>query len=222
MSAAGTACALLAIAAAAWPAGAARAEDAPAVPPSSSPSPSPSSPASPPPTADAIAAPWAIELGDRLELTPGAVAPVRITLRGRGRHGVAPSGLRIDLTPSARGISVRQRRYQRGDAAEADTATPTFSIPVRAEAAGSYSLDVRVRFWVCTAKSCQPVDERRAIAVEVREPPPPPAPPITEPPPPAPAPTKPLGKPLPRPARPLKPASTSPKPPPPPSGLSAS
>jgi hypothetical protein len=197
VSAAGTACALLAIAGAAWPAGAARAEDALAAPPSTTPKPSttpsssssssPSSPASPSPTADAIAAPWAIELGDRLELTPGAVSPVRITLRGRGRHGVAPSGLRIDLTPSARGISVRQRRYQRGDAAEADTATPTFSIPVRAEAAGSYSLDVRVRFWVCTAKSCQPVDERRAIAVEVREPPPPPAPPITEPPPPAPS-----------------------------------
>jgi hypothetical protein len=159
---------------------------------------------------------------------PGAVAPVRITLRGRGRHGVAPSGLRIDLTPSARGLSVRQRLYQRGDAVEADSATPTFSIPVRAEAAGSYSLDVRVRFWVCTAKSCQPVDERRAIAVEVREPPPPApaAPPIAEPPPPAPALPKPLAKPLPRPpsrpARPLKPASTSPKPPPPPSGLSAS
>ena len=116
-------------------------------------------------------------MSERLELAPGAVGPVRIVLRGRGRHSVAQSGLRLDLTPSARGISVRQRRYQRGEAVEAEAAEPSFSIPVRAEAAGAYTLDVRVRFWVCTAKSCQPVDERRSIAVEVREPPPPPPPP---------------------------------------------
>jgi hypothetical protein len=157
-------------------------------------------------------APWSIELSERLELAPGAVGPVRIVLRGRGRHSVAQSGLRLDLTPSARGISVRQRRYQRSEAAEPEAAEPSFSIPVRAEAAGSYTLEVRVRFWVCTAKSCQPVDERRSIAVEVREPPPPavvdppppPPPPVTAPPI---EPARPIGKPKPasKPAR--KPAS---------------
>jgi hypothetical protein len=187
--------------------GEARAEEAP---PSSPSSPSPSSG---PSASSSAPAPWSIELSERLELAPGAVGPVRIVLRGRGRHSVAQSGLRLDLMPSARGISVRQRRYQRSEAVEAEAAEPSFSIPVRAEAAGAYTLEVRVRFWVCTAKSCQPVDERRTIAVEVREPPPPPPPPVVEPPPPPPVtappidPARPIGKPKPasKPAR--KPAS---------------
>lgn len=136
-------------------------------------------------------APWVIEVSERLELLPGAVGTTRVVLRGRGRHAVGKSGLLIDLTP-ARGLSLRQRRYQRADAAEAEAAEPSFAIPVRADAAGSYTLELRLRFWVCTPRSCQPVDERRAVAVEVREPPPPP-PPVVAPPPPAVVP--PVGKP---------------------------
>lgn len=167
-----------------------------------------------PPMASSTA-PWSIEVSERLELAPGAVGPVRLTLRGRGRHSVAQSGLRLDLTPSARGISVRQRRYQRGDAAEAEAAEPSFSIPVRAEVAGAYTLEVRVRFWVCTAKSCRPVDERRTIAVEVREPPPPPPPPEPAAPPavaPVPVPGKPQPVPGKPPSRRIKPAPKSPQP----------
>lgn len=109
------------------------------------------------------------------ELLPGAVRPLRVTLRGHGRYTIARSGLRLELT-APRGLALRQRRYQRTDAIEADAADPSFSIPVRAEAAGSYSLELRLRFWACTPRSCHPVDEKRTISVEVREPPPPPAP----------------------------------------------
>ncbi len=127
----------------------------------------------------AEAAPWAIELGERLELVPGTVGAAALTVRGKGRHSVARSGLLVDLEPSAKGLSVRQRRYQRADAAEAEAAEPSFSIPVRAEAAGSYALKVRVRFWVCAQRSCLPVDEQRLVIVEVVEPA---APVATEPP----------------------------------------
>jgi hypothetical protein len=115
-------------------------------------------------------APWTLEVSDRLELAPGHVGAIQITLRGRDRFVVARNGLLIDLVPSGRGISVRQRRYQRGDAIDAEADAPAFSIPVRAEMVGDYSLEVRVRFWICTAKICEPVDTRRVTAVTVREP----------------------------------------------------
>lgn len=142
---------------------------------------------------------WAIELDERVQLQPGKAAPVKLTLRGRGRHSVARSGLLVDLKP-ARGLGVRQRRYQRGDAVEAEASEPSFAIPVRGEALGEHALEVRVRFWVCAQKSCLPVDERRTVAIEVREPPPP-AP--QEPPS---APTPPPAKPAPTPAKPSPPA----------------
>lgn len=123
------------------------------------------------PVAADPSASWALEVSERLELAPGAVATVSVALSGRNRYQVARRGpLLIDISPSGRGISVRQRRYQRGDADAADAAAPSFSIPVRAEAAGSYQVEIRARFWVCTASLCQPVDQRRAVAVEVRQP----------------------------------------------------
>lgn len=140
---------------------------------------------------------WAIELDERIQLQPGKAAPVKLTLRGGGRHSVARSGLLVDLKP-ARGLGVRQRRYQRGDAVEAEASDPSFAIPVRGEALGEHALEIRVRFWVCAQKSCLPVDERRTVAIEVREPPPP-AP--QEPPAPAPSPP---------PTKPVPPAKSSP------------
>lgn len=121
---------------------------------------------------------WELAIDERLELVVGTVANAKVRLRGRGRYIVARSGLLIDLKP-ARGLGVRQRRYQRGDAVEGEAAEASFSIPVRGEAVGAHALELRVRFWVCAAKSCLPVDERRTVAIEVREAPPPPAPPAS-------------------------------------------
>ena len=124
---------------------------------------------------------WELAVDERLALVVGTVANAKVRLRGRGRYTMARSGLLIDLKP-ARGLGVRQRRYQRGDAVEGEAAEASFSIPVRGEAVGAHALELRVRFWVCAAKSCLPVDERRTVAIEVREAPAPPA----SPPPPGP------------------------------------
>jgi hypothetical protein len=137
---------------------------------------------------------WEVAIDERLELVVGTVANAKVRLRGRGRYSVARSGLLIDLKP-ARGLGVRQRRYQRGDAVDGEAAEASFSIPVRGEAVGAHALELRVRFWVCAAKSCLPVDERRTVAIEVREPPPPPPPEIVAPPPPV---APPVEKPAPK------------------------
>ncbi|MEZ4360802.1 MAG: hypothetical protein R3B48_11515 [Kofleriaceae bacterium] len=118
----------------------------------------------PPPVPASADAPWRVELSARVELVPGDVGAVALTLSGRGRYGVARAGVLIDLV-APEGLSVRQRRYHREDAVDPEAAAPAFSIPVRAEAPGSYALTVRARFWVCSPKHCLPVELRRVVEV---------------------------------------------------------
>lgn len=149
--------------------------------------------------------PWALEAPERASVGEGEVAQLAVVLRAGGRYHVAPVGVMVELTGPERGLGLRQRRYQRGDASgdEGEAAALTFSVAVRGEAAGAYELGLRVRFWACTPRQCEPVDQRRTIAITVE---PPPAPPPPPPPPasaPAPAPRQAPRRPKARPARPV-------------------
>ena len=142
------------------------------------------------PGARAEGEPWALEVPAQLEVRTGAVAQVKVVLRGVGRHRVASSGVLVEVESRTPGLSLRQRRYQRSDAAEGEAASAgevTFSIPVRGESAGAHALAVHARFWVCTPRLCLPVDQQRVVAVEVTAPP---AEPVAEPPVPAPPPAQ--------------------------------
>lgn len=127
--------------------------------------------------AHADVAPWALEVPERVTLAVGEVAQLPLVLRAGGRYQVAPVGVVLELTPPERGLGLRQRRYQRGDAGgdEGVAAALPFEVSVRGEAAGSYELGVRARFWACTARLCVPVDQRRSVAITVAPPAPPPA-----------------------------------------------
>lgn len=138
--------------------------------------------------AQAEVAPWALEAPEQVRVVVGEVAQLPVVLRAGGRYQVAPVGVVLELTSPERGLGLRQRRYQRGDASadEGEAAALPFAVAVRGESAGAYELGVRARFWACTARLCVPIDQRRTIAITV-EPPPAPAPALA----PAPAASKP-------------------------------
>ncbi|HRC56587.1 MAG TPA: hypothetical protein PKU97_11730, partial [Kofleriaceae bacterium] len=94
---------------------------------------------------------WTLEVPARLELALAAVGSIKVVLRGGPRHKVASSGVLVELAVPARGLGIRQRRYQRADAVDPSVESPelAFAIAVRAEALGSYVLQVHVRVWVC-------------------------------------------------------------------------
>lgn len=128
--------------------------------------------------------PWALEAPERASVEEGEVAQLAVVLRAGGRYHVAPVGVTLELAGPERGLGLRQRRYQRGDASgdEGEAAALTFSVAVRGEAAGAYELGLRARFWACTPRLCMPVDQRRTIAITVAPPPVEPAPaPASEP-----------------------------------------
>lgn len=144
-------------------------------------------------TAHAEAPVATLEAPAQARVVVGEVVKLAVELRTAGRYQVAPVGVMVELTGPERGLGLRQRRYQRGDATAEEGEAPAlgFSVAVRGELAGAYELGVRARFWACTPRLCMPVDQRRTIAIEVAppSPPPPPPPAASEPTPAVPAPS---------------------------------
>jgi hypothetical protein len=67
-------------------------------------------------------------------------------------------------------LTVKHHRLARADAVDPEADAPRFAVPVKADAAGDYAIKVRARFWVCTSRTCKPVDVRRTVAVAVTQP----------------------------------------------------
>jgi len=111
---------------------------------------------------------WELKIPERVELTAGTSGTLPISLAvDRGKSISKDAGIVLDLAPEGGGVTVKKRRLGRGDAVDPDADTPRFSVPLRAEAAGDFSLRVRLRFWVCGQKVCKPVDAKRSVVVSV-------------------------------------------------------
>jgi hypothetical protein len=121
--------------------------------------------------APAAAETWEVKIPERVELTQGTSGTLPIALAvDRGLTISKDGGVVIDLAPEG-SLAVKKRRLGRTDAVDPDADAPRFSIPLRAEAAGDFSLKIRLRFWVCGQKVCRPVDARRSVVVAVAAPP---------------------------------------------------
>jgi hypothetical protein len=119
-------------------------------------------------TAAAHADTWELKIPERVELTAGTSGTLPISLAvDRGKSISKDAGIVLDLAPEGGGVTVKKRRLGRGDAVDPDADAPRFSVPLRAEAAGDFSLRVRLRFWVCGQKVCKPVDAKRSVVVSV-------------------------------------------------------
>lgn len=134
--------------------------------------------------AEAQRSDWEVRISERVELAPGVQGSIPISIAvDRGRTVSKDAAVIVDLAPP-QGLMVKRRRLGRGDAVDPEADAPRFAVPVRAEAIGEHVVRVRVRFWVCQAKTCRPIDVRRTATVAIVAPTPPPEPV----PPPAPAP----------------------------------
>ena len=114
---------------------------------------------------------WELRVPEKLDVQAGsgATLPVAIAV-DRGQSISKDGGIILDLATD--GVSVKKRRLSRADAVDPDADAPRFSVPVRTEAAGDFTIKLHLRFWLCGQKICKPVDARRTIAVSATTAPP--------------------------------------------------
>jgi len=111
---------------------------------------------------------WEVRVPDRIEIAPGASGTLPIAIAvDRGLAISKDAALIIDLAPDP-GVAIKKRRLGRTDAADPEADAPRFAVPLRADAAGEYSVKLHVRFWLCGAKVCRPIDVRRSTTVAVQ------------------------------------------------------
>jgi hypothetical protein len=72
----------------------------------------------------------------------------------------------LELDPDP-GVTVKKKRLGRGDAVDPDADAPRFAIAVRGEAPGEHPVRVRVRFWLCGARRCRPIEAQGVTTVVV-------------------------------------------------------
>ncbi|MGE0546021.1 MAG: hypothetical protein AB7O24_14240 [Kofleriaceae bacterium] len=111
---------------------------------------------------------WEVRVPEQLEIAVGAAGQLEIALAvDRGLAVSKDGSVIIDLTPDA-AITIKKRRLGRSDAVDPGADAPRFAIPVRAQPTGDYSLKLRVRFWLCGAHACRPIDTQRIVKVSAR------------------------------------------------------
>ncbi len=113
---------------------------------------------------------WELTIPERLELAAGAGGALPIVIAvDRGLKISKDAAIIVDLAPDS-AITVKRRRLGRTDAVDPDADAPRFSVGVRADTPGDFALRVRLRFWLCGSKSCQPVEARRNVVISVTAP----------------------------------------------------
>jgi hypothetical protein len=109
---------------------------------------------------------YKLDVPEHLDISAGdGSLPITIAI-DRGQTISKDAGLTLDVTPDA-GIAVKRRRLARTDAIDPDEDSPRFAIPLRADAAGDFTLKLHLRFWLCGTKVCKPIDARRSVTIRV-------------------------------------------------------
>ena len=110
---------------------------------------------------------WDVRISERADVAVGATAPLSIAIAvDRGLTVSKDAAVIVDLAPDA-GVSVKKRRLGRPDAVDPDADAPRFVVPVRGDAPGDHPVRLRLRFWLCGARACRPIDVRRTATVSV-------------------------------------------------------
>ncbi len=110
---------------------------------------------------------WELRVPERIELAAGASGTLPIAIAvDRGLAISKDAAVIIDLAPEG-GVTVKRRRLGRTDAVDPDADEPRFAVPIHADAPGDFAVRLHVRFWVCAARTCKPVEARRSVAVAV-------------------------------------------------------
>jgi hypothetical protein len=114
-----------------------------------------------------------LRAGGAVTLATGARGAASLSIvpaAGRRIDAEAPLSIRLSATPAA-GLLLPRHRYALGDAADPRAEAPRFDLALEGQAAGSYTLRVEARFWLCAARSCRAVRDTVEIPVTVAAPP---------------------------------------------------
>ena len=113
------------------------------------------------------AAGFDVRIPDKLELVAGESGTLGVAIAiDRGLQISRDAALILDLAPDP-GVTIKKHRLGRTDAVDPEAESPRFAISVRADTTGQTNVAVRVRFWLCAARACRPIDVRRTVPVVV-------------------------------------------------------
>jgi hypothetical protein len=110
---------------------------------------------------------WDLRVSEHVDVVAGATAQLTIALAvDRGLTVSKDAAVIIDLAPDA-GLTVKKKRLGRGDAVDPEADAPRFAVNVRGDAPGDHAVRLHVRFWLCGARSCWPIDVRQTATIAV-------------------------------------------------------
>ena len=110
---------------------------------------------------------WDVRVPERIDVAVGQAAPLSIAIAvDRGLTVSKDAAVILDLALDA-GASVKKRRLGRGDAMDPDADAPRFVVPVRGDDPGDHAVRLHLRFWLCGARACRPIDVRRTATISV-------------------------------------------------------
>ena len=116
---------------------------------------------------------WEVRVPERVDVVPGESGTLAVSIAvDRGLTVSRDAPVILDVTPP-QGLTVRKRRLGRGEAVDPEADAPRFAIPVRGDVPGEHAVKLRLRFWLCGAKTCRPIDVRRSATIAVSTPAPP-------------------------------------------------
>ena len=113
---------------------------------------------------------WEVRVPERVEVGIGATTLIPIAIAVDRGLTVSREGPVIVELVSETGVTIRKRRLGRADAVDPEADAPRFAVSVRGDAAGQYTVKVRVKLWLCGGKVCRPLDVRRQTAITVAAP----------------------------------------------------
>ena len=112
---------------------------------------------------------WELHVPERVDMQVGSGGSLPIAIAvDRGQSISKDGGVIVDLATD--GVTIKKKRLSRADAVDPDADGPRFSVPIRAEAAGDFTIKLHLRFWLCGQKVCKPIDARRTVAVAATPP----------------------------------------------------
>jgi hypothetical protein len=116
---------------------------------------------------------WEVRVPERVEVVLGeaGVLPIAVAV-DRGLTVSRDAAVIVDLAGA--GLGLKKTRLGRADAVDPGADAPRFAVPLRPSAAGELSVRIRLRLWVCGARTCRPLDVRREAKVVVSPAAPPP------------------------------------------------
>lgn len=114
---------------------------------------------------------WELQIPERIEVVAGTGGALPISIQiDRGQRISKDAAIILDLAPDS-AVGIKRRRLGRADAVDPDAEAPRFAVALRTDTPGDFSMRVRLRFWLCGAKVCRPVEAKRNVTIAVAAPP---------------------------------------------------